>query len=410
MTSLVTLDISENCIQKIEGLDKLTQLKTLNASRNRCSSVEDIEHLAGCPSITNLDISNNKIEGGNALDVFVQMKGLRALRISGNPLVSKTGQFRKKYVSAMPNLAYLDRPVFERERVGIAAWKIGGVEAERKAIADHVQRERQQDRNSLQEFRDWQAEIKAKKMKELADRKQNGENIGYFELNDDGTRRTSAQYYDLLSTQEREKWNKRQEQARMDTEEERCQVIGNGITELGSSFWKQQDDAKQKPNLDGALSNVKQPTSPTIQHVSNQVQHISQPVIKPHTINSYQVETNTTQEANSEKAPSIVAATNADRCSVSKPETEDQTNLSDEFDLSKLNLSTHTDTSSAPPAPIVRETWETLTQRSFAKPMSLPITSLPSMNIQEDDEEDHASIVLSREQLLHQVKTSYSIP
>ena len=53
----------------------------------------------------------------------------QVIYLKGNPIVSKFSHYRKRLITALPSLAYLDdRPVFEQERRLSAAWVRGGLE------------------------------------------------------------------------------------------------------------------------------------------------------------------------------------------------------------------------------------------------------------------------------------------
>ena len=128
---LVTLNLSQNLLTKVTGLDKLPNLETLNLAKNNIRTVEDIEHLAQCAAVTTLDLSGNKLEDPAVLEVFKRMPNLCALYLKGNPMVRQIKHYRKTLVNELPKLTYLDdRPVFELERVAANAWSAGGHEAE----------------------------------------------------------------------------------------------------------------------------------------------------------------------------------------------------------------------------------------------------------------------------------------
>ncbi|OQR87727.1 hypothetical protein ACHHYP_08087 [Achlya hypogyna] len=213
LRSLATLDLSENSIYTIQGLEALTQLTSLNIAKNRLEHVNDIAALVQTPSITNLDLSHNQLSDPAILSVFQAMPNLRALRLTGNEAVSKTKFFRKTYITSLPQLGYLDRPIFDLERATAAAWKAGGAEAEAQARAAFVQHEHDERRRTLQEFRDWQNEIRAKKQAELKLRA-----VAPVPV---------VPPYDCAT----------QEQACREAAEERHSVQGDGIVALGEAFW-----------------------------------------------------------------------------------------------------------------------------------------------------------------------------
>lgn len=147
LTSLVTLDLSHNRLFKLENLSVLPNLETLNVSRNYLSTVESLQHLVECPKLATADIGNNNIEDAAVIEeVLAKAPVLVSIHMAGNPVCSQTPQFRKRVICAMPRLRYLDRPVFELERVTAEAWKEGSREAETAARDAYNQRQRDEHR------------------------------------------------------------------------------------------------------------------------------------------------------------------------------------------------------------------------------------------------------------------------
>jgi len=134
LQSLVTLDLSHNRLFTIEGLSTLPVLQTLNISHNYLCNPESISHLTQCVTLTNVDISNNSLEDFLVVEqVLACIPSLVSINLAGNSLVTNTPQFRKKVICAMPALRYMDRPIFEMERLVAEAWGRGGREAEIEA-------------------------------------------------------------------------------------------------------------------------------------------------------------------------------------------------------------------------------------------------------------------------------------
>jgi len=122
----------------VEGLSGCTQLNTLYMKRNRIGNDErgDVESLKGlleCPTLSCIDISENNINDPAILEeVIYKMRDLTVLYMQGNPVCRKIDYYRKKIISDIPNLRYLDdRPVFEEDRRRAEAWRRGGMEEER---------------------------------------------------------------------------------------------------------------------------------------------------------------------------------------------------------------------------------------------------------------------------------------
>jgi len=87
--NLQLLDLSENDISCVEGVGNLKQLTTLLLGNNKLTTAGDLSQLEELTSLTTLDLSNNRISDPGALDIIKRLP-LAYLRLSGNPIVSKT--------------------------------------------------------------------------------------------------------------------------------------------------------------------------------------------------------------------------------------------------------------------------------------------------------------------------------
>lgn len=172
LTTLVTLDLSGNCIAEVTGLAGLPALTTLVLAKNALASPAAISHLATCPALTNVDLSENTLPAdpdGGVLAVLAAMPRLATLYLKGNPLVADTRHYRKAVLTAMPALQYLDdRPVFDVERVAVAAWKAGGREAEAAARLAYEEEQRAAAKASSDRFRTWADDTRTRRVAELA--------------------------------------------------------------------------------------------------------------------------------------------------------------------------------------------------------------------------------------------------
>ncbi|CAM9745117.1 unnamed protein product, partial [Ectocarpus sp. 13 AM-2016] len=136
LESLVQLDLSQNRIEAALGLSCLPSLHTLNLSKNSLGDAAAVSPLSECPSLTNLDVTGNRLAGPGVLDVLSSLKGLVSLSLSGNPILAETAHFRKTVITASPKLRYQEE-------------------------------KRNEDRRQMQVFRDWQAEMRQKKLAEI---------------------------------------------------------------------------------------------------------------------------------------------------------------------------------------------------------------------------------------------------
>lgn len=298
LQELNTLDLSHNRIKTLSGLACLSQLSSLNLARNQLETSDDLVELSQCKQLTNLDISNNAIEDQKALDVLRSIPQLRALRITGNPVVSSTKSFRKVYIAAMPHLSFLDRPIFPIERASVTAWAQGGNEAELNAKRDFVQKENDERRRTLQEFRDWQAQVREKRIQELdAERELKElslkESEPEHENSDDypnaspakddvdlrGFRGITKEQYLALPAAEQAVWDKRIEQAHADSVVAKSSVLGYGAKKIGARFWAS-EEAKATTNAAVTLDPLSMVESTTTQYQRTQEDAVEMPLEK----------------------------------------------------------------------------------------------------------------------------------
>ncbi|CAM9809769.1 unnamed protein product, partial [Ectocarpus sp. 8 AP-2014] len=136
LESLVQLDLSQNRIEAALGLSCLPSLHTLNLSKNSLGDAAAVSPLSECLALTNLDVTGNRLAGPGVLDVLSSLKGLVSLSLSGNPILAETAHFRKTVITASPKLRYQEE-------------------------------KRNEDRRQMQVFRDWQAEMRQKKLAEI---------------------------------------------------------------------------------------------------------------------------------------------------------------------------------------------------------------------------------------------------
>ena len=140
LSNLRTLNLADNCLRKVSGLAGCTKLETLHLKRNRIGAggtgVEDLKGLLECPTLTSVDISDNNIDDPAVIDeVLVKLQGLRVVYAQNNPFVKKVNAYRKTMTAKLPELRYLDdRPVFPEDRRRAEAYMRGGIEEERKEM------------------------------------------------------------------------------------------------------------------------------------------------------------------------------------------------------------------------------------------------------------------------------------
>jgi len=160
LDELDTLVLSNNYIAAVDGLrGHAPKLNTLQLAHNKLETSASLEELRGHPTISVLDLSNNKLTAEKAdaealIDLLASMPELAVLNLMGNPAVTYTKNYRKTLIHRCPKLGYLDdRPVFPEERECVAAFFVGGLEAERQCRIDQRDRKEREQREQNESFR-----------------------------------------------------------------------------------------------------------------------------------------------------------------------------------------------------------------------------------------------------------------
>ncbi len=86
LKELKILNLANNNLFVVEGIDSCSLLQNLTLSRNYLSDFASLEHLGHCSTeLTSIDLSDNKIIADEKLfDLIPQVK---CLYLSGNPFV-----------------------------------------------------------------------------------------------------------------------------------------------------------------------------------------------------------------------------------------------------------------------------------------------------------------------------------
>lgn len=140
LPNLETLNLSHNYITKISGLEGCPLLHTLEIDHNKIEDIDGLKGLLVCKNIGVLNLSDNKLEEENFMEVITELQSLAVLKLEGNPIARTMHQYRRKLISALPNLNFLDsQPVDEIERRCAIVYMISGPAAaieERNRILD----------------------------------------------------------------------------------------------------------------------------------------------------------------------------------------------------------------------------------------------------------------------------------
>lgn len=228
LSNLTVLDLSCNRITRLEGLSLCPSLKSLNIGRNGLTDAESIAELVACSALETLDVTNNRLDGEDVLDILHRTPALVSIAINGNE-VTRVANFRKRMITSMPRLCYLDRPVDEQERLRAEAFMQGGPAAEQEAI--RVWRERQKEKRAeeLTVFRNWQEEHRRKSAEALSS----------------GARSSLITEFTPEELEQREK-------ERSDAVRQERHLLELGVSRVAEEYWRM--DAQQHNSSQSAMT------------------------------------------------------------------------------------------------------------------------------------------------------------
>lgn len=148
LKELKVLNLSNNNIFVIEGIDNCLLLQNLTLSNNYLSDFASLQHLGHCSTeLTSIDLTDNKIIADEKLfDLIPQIK---CLYLSGNPFVRQTKHYRRMVIGKLTNLMYLDqRGVDNEQRMVSEAWvtegEVGFKQAKEKILIMRKLRKQEQ--------------------------------------------------------------------------------------------------------------------------------------------------------------------------------------------------------------------------------------------------------------------------
>jgi len=146
LKSVKRLALSTNAIEKITGLNGLTNLEILSLGRNGLRKIDGLEPVGGtlkqlwlsynyidklggltvCPNLEVLYISNNRVSSWGEIEKLGDNKNLREVLFKANPIeekYSKEGTWRVEFVKRVKQIKKLDGYIIEdseREAAGVA--------------------------------------------------------------------------------------------------------------------------------------------------------------------------------------------------------------------------------------------------------------------------------------------------
>ena len=136
LQNLRILNLDDNMIRTIEGLNGMPMLETLQVKRNRIgeNGLSDLMGLLEIPSLSVLDIQDNRVDDEKFLEeILAKLPNLKVLYCQNNPAMKKFKNMKKMFISKLEKLSYLiDKPVFDDDRRYAVAWARGGMDEERE--------------------------------------------------------------------------------------------------------------------------------------------------------------------------------------------------------------------------------------------------------------------------------------
>ncbi|CAK9090666.1 Dynein axonemal assembly factor 1 (Leucine-rich repeat-containing protein 50) [Durusdinium trenchii] len=232
LSSLVTLDISSNLLESLEGVSALPALQTLNAAKNNLGGAAALEDLAGCMNLASLDIRGNQIdnnEENKVLEALASVPKLSAIYLLGNPCVKTIKHYRKTMIARFPLLTYLDEaPVEEKDRVFAQAFASGGREAETEAREAWKASEKDKVQSHIHSWKEFKREARARREAEIKQAEADGKPFP------EARRYVSYHVADDAEVDHREKQMRKLAVA--EAEAERNSILGHGIQMMGLDF------------------------------------------------------------------------------------------------------------------------------------------------------------------------------
>uniref|UniRef100_A0A3P9ASA7 Dynein regulatory complex subunit 3 n=1 Tax=Maylandia zebra TaxID=106582 RepID=A0A3P9ASA7_9CICH len=113
LINLTWLNLSFNQIEKIEGLECVQKLEVLNLSNNKISVIENMDTLE---NLTHFFISNNLIGQLDNVLYLRKFKNLAAFNLFGNPFLNE-GDYRFFIAAYFPKLMFLDSRILDQKTV-----------------------------------------------------------------------------------------------------------------------------------------------------------------------------------------------------------------------------------------------------------------------------------------------------
>ena len=111
-TTLKKLDISNNYINDLTGIEKLLNLNWINLENNK---IKNISPLIKLINLIELNCSNNLINSFNDYNQLGKLKNLEIFDISGNEVINNIINFRITIIYYCPNLTFLNRHFVDKK-------------------------------------------------------------------------------------------------------------------------------------------------------------------------------------------------------------------------------------------------------------------------------------------------------
>jgi len=101
---LEELYLSQNGIERIQNLEGLLSLKTLDVAQNKITKVENISHLT---TLIEFWCNNNQVHDFGDLEQFKNITKIETVYFEANP-IAKDANYRAKILQLLPSLKQID--------------------------------------------------------------------------------------------------------------------------------------------------------------------------------------------------------------------------------------------------------------------------------------------------------------
>uniref|UniRef100_A0A1B0DCP6 Dynein axonemal assembly factor 1 homolog n=1 Tax=Phlebotomus papatasi TaxID=29031 RepID=A0A1B0DCP6_PHLPP len=146
LTKLTDLDLSFNYIEKIENLEKLTQLEVISLYSNRIQQIENLHHLEHLQIVS---LAKNCIKTYDGIEKLRFLKKLSVINLEDNPISRDLDNPTSEYVAAfLSQIKYYNYTLIAdetrasaREKYSRELRKLEEIESEEKVLREKIEKD-----------------------------------------------------------------------------------------------------------------------------------------------------------------------------------------------------------------------------------------------------------------------------